>query len=485
MHKTLITLLLIFAAVMANCQSLTVNFNYGCFSTADGETYLETYLMIPQNELKHVKTADGHFNSAAQVTMIFKDNNEISDFLKYELTGIPTSDTLNITNNIIDQQRIFLENSSYLLELTVKDKNDTTKIVKGDVVFSMGLPKDVVSSSTICFIDTYSKSNNKSMITRGGYDMIPYFSTYFPETRDKLTYYNEIYNIDKFLGENSRMAIMSYIESYENAGHIIEGSNKIQVDYAKPVTCLLNNINIKTLPTGNYWLVISVLDESGKEVIKTKKFFQRYNPEYELSENMISAINLTNSFASKFTSVDTLRSIIHSMMPKATLSERPFINKVDTVTNIEIMQQFISMFWSERDELAPEQAFNNYMGEVKKVNATYGNVFRKGYDTDRGRIYLQYGPPNHKENNVIPASTIPYEIWQYYEIAGQRDKRFVFATHDAAIKDYDLVHSDVIGEIHNPKWQFDLYHNAPIINDDTEYEEIWGQHLQRTFDNPY
>lgn len=323
------------------------------------------------------------------------------------------------------------------------------------------------------------------MITRGGYDMIPYFSTYFPETRDKLTYYNEIYNIDKFLGENTRMAIMTYIESYENAGHIIEGSNKIQVDYAKPVTCLLNNINIKTLPTGNYWLVISVLDETGKEVIKTKKFFQRYNPEYELSENMISAINLTNSFASKFTSVDTLRSIIHSMMPKATLSERPFINKVDTVTNIEIMQQFISMFWSERDELAPEQAFNNYMGEVKKVNASYGNVFRKGYDTDRGRIYLQYGPPNHVEKNVIPASTIPYEIWQYYEIAGQRDKRFVFATHDAAIKDYDLVHSDVVGELSNPKWQFDLYHNAPIINDDTEYEEIWGQHLQRTFDNPY
>ena len=175
MHKIQITLLLIFAAVMANCQSLTVNFNYGCFSTADGETYLETYLMIPQNELKQVKTADGHFNSAAQVTMIFKDNNVISDFLKYELTGIPTSDTLNITNNIIDQQRIFLKNSSYLLELTVKDKNDTTKIVKGDVVFSMGLPKDVVSSSTICFIDTYSKSNNKSMITRGGYDMIPYF----------------------------------------------------------------------------------------------------------------------------------------------------------------------------------------------------------------------------------------------------------------------------------------------------------------------
>ena len=118
MHKIQITLLLIFATVMANCQSLTVNFNYGCFSTADGETYLETYLMIPQNELKQVKTADGHFNSAAQVTMIFKDNNVISDFLKYELTGIPTSDTLNITNNIIDQQRIFLKNSSYLLELT-------------------------------------------------------------------------------------------------------------------------------------------------------------------------------------------------------------------------------------------------------------------------------------------------------------------------------------------------------------------------------
>jgi GWxTD domain-containing protein len=35
-----------------------------------------------------------------------------------------------------------------------------------------------------------------------------------------------------------------------------------------------------------------------------------------------------------------------------------------------------------------------YLEQVKKVNASYGNNLNMGYDTERGRVYLQYGPPN-------------------------------------------------------------------------------------------
>lgn len=477
--------MLIFCCLTTVAQELTISFNYGCFATANDETYLETYLLIPQNGLKHVKNDSGKFSAAAQVTILFKDNDQIVDFLKYELVGNEISDTTNINNNMVDQQRIFLDNKTYLVDVCVKDKNDTTNVVRGEVVVQFNLPKDVVSSSTICFIDSYSKTNEKTMLTRGSYNMIPYFSTFFPETKSKLTYYNEIYNIDNFVGENSRIAVLTYIEDYEKVDNVVEGTSKIQSKTAESILCLFNNIDITTLPTGNYWLVVCVKDEQGNEIIKTKKFFQRYNPEYEVLDGALASVDLDNSFAYKFNSLDTLRQVVHSLMPKANMSERIFINHVDTITDVKKLQQFITMFWNTRDEISPEMAFDNYMEEVKKVNSTYSNSIRRGYDTDRGRVYLQYGPPNHIERNIIPAGSIPYEVWQYYEIAGQRDKRFVFATRDAAIRDYELVHSDVIGELSNPKWQYDLYKNSPIIDDNFEYEEMWGTPLQRTYDNPY
>ena len=485
LRKYLVLSLLLFVGLISDCQNLTIQFNYGCFATPDGQSYVETYLMIPQKQLKQVNVGDNIYNSAASVTIVFKDNDKIVNFLKYELNGIPTSDTAAINNNIIDQQRLFLDNATYLIEITVKDKNDTSNYVNGSLVISLNMSKDVVCSSSICLIDNYYKSTSKSMITRGVYDMIPYFSNFYPESKSKLTYYNEIYHLDKILGDKAKMAVFTYIEDYENAGHVVPGTALTQVGTVEPVVCLLKNIDISRLSTGNYWLIVCIKDEYGNEVIKTKKFFQRQNDAYEINNENLASLNISTSFADRFTNIDTLRQTIMTFMPKATLNERDFISKVKKNNDEESLKKFIVMFWSERDEDNPEQAFNNYMREVQKVNKTYGNSIRKGYDTDRGRVFLQYGPPDHVERNVISAGTLPYEIWQYYQIAGQRNKRFVFASQDAATKDYDLVHSDVFGELNNPKWQYDLYHNAPIINDDSEYEEMWGTPLQRTYDDPY
>ncbi|MDL2243198.1 GWxTD domain-containing protein, partial [Bacteroidales bacterium OttesenSCG-928-K03] len=158
--------------------------------------------------------------------------------------------------------------------------------------------------------------------------------------------------------------------------------------------------------------------------------------------------------------------------------------KIDNVTDIEILQQFAYNFWVERNELTPEKSFNEYMAAVKKVNNSYGNAMRRGYDTDRGRVYLQYGPPNHIHENRFSSATKPYEIWQYYKIEGQSNKRFVFAALDLALKDYDLIHSDVIGELYNSKWQQELYLNSPIINDDESMEEMWGSPLDEYYRDP-
>ena len=90
--------------------------------------------------------------------------------------------------------------------------------------------------------------------------------------------------------------------------------------------------------------------------------------------------------------------------------------------------------------------------KVKSVNNDFKNFKIAGYLTDRGRVYLQYGPPNsrHVEN---ASSSYPYEIWHYYKLNNQSDRKFVFVNSDFATDEYRLEFSNVNGEVTNQEWR--------------------------------
>jgi len=485
MNKKSILLAIILLAFSSSIfgQNLTAHFNYGAFS-ANNEPYIETYLSIPQWQLTHVKGDDGMFNSAVQITMLFKQNDKIVEANKYTLTGQAVQDTTNNATSLIDLQRMYLPNGAYVMELTLIDKNDASKSLKGNASVIVEIPENQIASSMICFIGGYKKASETTILTKLGYDLTPYFSTFFPENNNELTYYCEVYNLETILNANSGIVIHSYIESKELPGVIISGFSKMTRSKVAPIVPVFSSLGLESLPSGNYYLVVTIKDEKGYDIISTKKFFQRSNPKVSYNEEALANILVNNTFVSMFTNADTLREIVKSFNPKATDYERSFIRDINKVGSLEVLQQFTYQFWLERNELDPAKAFNDYYAEVRKVNISYGNAMRKGYDTDRGRVYLQYGPPNHVHENKISSATKPYEIWQYYKIGSQSNKRFVFATLDAALKDYDLIHSDVVGELYNSKWQHELYLNAPIIDDSDRMEEMWGSPLDEFYRDP-
>ena len=138
--------------------------------------------------------------------------------------------------------------------------------------------------------------------------------------------------------------------------------------------------------------------------------------------------------------------------------------------NVELMQKFFYGFWKNRNPLNPELAWNNYKRLIASVNKSFSNGQFKGYLTDRGRVYLQYGPPNTRNKEYLSNTQKPFEVWHYYSIANQRDCSFVF-THRSLGNNMDLVLSNVDGENTNFEWlmrfgkemndpQFDL--NSPL-----------------------
>ena len=76
-----------------------------------------------------------------------------------------------------------------------------------------------------------------------------------------------------------------------------------------------------------------------------------------------------------------------------------------------------------------------------------------GFETDRGRVYLQYGAPNSIITRETSPTEYPYEIWVYDKIKIYSNRRFVFYNPDLVNNAYRLLHSDMVGELQNYRWQ--------------------------------
>jgi GWxTD domain-containing protein len=102
-------------------------------------------------------------------------------------------------------------------------------------------------------------------------------------------------------------------------------------------------------------------------------------------------------------------------------------------------QQAFRDFWKKRDP-TPNTEQNELMDEyylrVQYANENF-SANRDGWETDRGRIYIVYGPPTDIERHPFEADSRPYEVWYYTQLA----RRFVFVDY-TGFGDYTLVGPD-------------------------------------------
>jgi GWxTD domain-containing protein len=216
-------------------------------------------------------------------------------------------------------------------------------------------------------------------------------------------------------------------------------------------------------------------------------FFQRSNPNIQFQLEDLAAIDVNTTFASRITSADTLLQFIKYLDPIATELEKTFIYKQSQLADLKTRQQFFYNFWLSRDQLNPEKAWMDYYAQVMIVNKVYKTQISQGYETDRGRVYLKYGPPNVISESYNEPSSYPYEIWHYYQLGdNQRNKKFVFYSIDLVTNNFQLLHSDAIGEISNYKWQIFLNNRwyDPYNVDAQHAPDVYGGKADDYYRNP-
>ena len=443
MKPLLFLLALLPAMLPAPTQAKEVQalFSYAAFYNQAEGPYLETYLKVYGPSVEYAKTESGKFQASLKVTMLFKMDDRVVDYRKYNLLSAELEDTTLSLPNFVDQQRITLPNGTYRIELSLADNNTG----EGPIVYAsdaaFGFDKNSVKFSDIEFVDSFTATGQENILSKSGFDIIPYAGDFFPQSTEMLNFYTELYNLDKQIGENQGFLFRYYIESASDQV-VLDEYSKFQRQNSAAVNPLLVSVPIGDLPTGSYNLVVEAIDRKNELILKHKVVFERSNPGIRVYESAIKAIDVASTFAGKITSPDSLRFYLKSLTPIGSIKQNQYLDKLVKTDDITQMQKFLLSFWKTRNDQFPEAEWEAYKAQVLAIEEEYKTKVKHGFETDMGYTWLRYGTPNEVDDVRHEPNAPPYIIWKYYRIDNQMDVRFVFTNPQLVGTEYVLTYSN-------------------------------------------
>ena len=407
--------------------------------------YAEIQIQFVGYSLKYEPTAGGlHSKVAIDIVAVNAANDTlVAD--AYVLESPVMRDS--IIEDFFDIIRFPLAPGKYTVHISLLDLVGNTGEMRGEIEMQIPTYARKISVSDILIAEYANKTVEPTVFSKSGYDIIPRISNFYPTDLTSLPYYSELYNSDML--PDSLFAVRQRIISTTDSKEILEFTRYNKLETA-PVVPLFRNIDISKLPSGSYRLELAILDRSHVEQGDAAYYyFERINESEEYAN--IDDIVLNPEFQALVTD-DSIGYYLASLIPIARPAEIKNILENIKSGSKENCRKHLQQFWIQTSGNNAFNAWVDYKKQVTMVEKLYGNNFQDGYETDRGRVYLQYGPPNNIITRETSPSEYPYEIWHYYKIKMFSNKRFVFYNPDLVNKGYRLLHSDMVGEQQNYRW---------------------------------
>lgn len=422
--------------------------------------YIEFQIKFIGSSLNYVYNESG-ISAEVLIQMEIKNQDSIIISDAYRLSSPLFKDS--ITYDFYDIKRFIIEPGSYDFKIKILDLNndkDKKPLEANKKIIIQELGNNI-SISDIQIAQSASKTKTgfeSSIFHKSGYEIIPYLSTFYPKEISFIPVYLEIYNSNKL--ENDVFAIKQTLINSETELELQELTTFSKHDTAK-VVVFVREIDITNIPTGKYILQYSVLNKNMTELYSQSYEFDRSNDievNYQSNE-----IILDPSFKNSIKN-DSLNFYIESLIPISTRSEIKNILKITKQKNMDLKRRYHQQYWKKT---SPNNTYENwikYKKQVDFVEKLYSTNIQSGYETDRGRTYLKYGTPSNVIQREYSPTEYPYEIWVYDNIKTFTNKRFVFYNPSMANNSYQLLHSDMIGEIQNLNWPSEISKNGSINN---------------------
>ncbi len=438
----------LFCSTVYGQQKMKAQLTYTTFDNPGGKPYIEVHLSVDAATVKYAEIEKGKFQASIQVLYEFKKDGKIKNIDKFNLQSPVVEDTAGIGFRFLNQQRYALDGGKYEFHINIRDVNDLKQagfdgIVPVEINYEPGKP----AVSGIELTEDIVNTGKDDVWYKYGLKIKPRLSSYYPPSAKKLNFYAEIYNTDQTGGKD--FLVKYYIKDKDN-NKIIPELSKFEKIKADKINLVFNRFNISQLPSGNYGLVIELRDRENTLIGYNSIDITRSNPAVDKKQNLL----LSKHFARQYTDIKDLTERLKSLSPLASESEYYTITSLIKSQKLQKMQDFLYEFWFLRYGLDAENRYKLYAEKVDFTNQHFKTQVHKGYETDRGYVYLKYGVPNTRDVHVDSPGEYPYEVWHYYKIPdGQKDIIFVFLALERGNNNYYQIHSNARGEISNPSWK--------------------------------
>ena len=393
---------------------LSIKDSSGTQTRIENIFYLEFNCAIPYNELSY-KQINGKIISDCLVKLKIVNRaktDSICDSLFNKFT-IPS-----FSQAAREEMIFYLQFGKYLY---YGDYDWSVELICGDNVGTISGERYINEldylMSDILLATSIIHDTTAGYLTKGNLRIMPNPSGIFEAGTKNLFLYYELYNINP----DTNYLIISYL--------LTDTTEKIVRKITKSVEKRFNQqalnlgINIEALKPGRYQLNVVVFDS----IINRK-------------------IEKSISFAIKKSGERV----------KIPTEDLPYYDAIEYFVNTQEYKYFqtlkdegrrlyLKKFWEKHN-------YNEIARRYEYADAHFQEGYLAGSKTDRGRIYIKFGPPDEIENKQFEESR-PYEHWQYYN--GQE---FIFVDVRGT-QEYTLVWTNVPNEKSKPA----LYNYLPVF----------------------
>lgn len=429
------------AAQTPATDNIRMFLDFARFRYDENNTYLEIYYLLydlSKDSLRSPKEVWLEFSlfDVNKDTLLAKSN------LKVKLGGENSKGSGSIVQGSLI--KTVLPSGKYKINMVRLGNGGVQKIDSLNHIFSTPIFKTdriAVSDVELCSNIITASTNERGLFYKNTMEVFPNPMRMYNMETPTLHYYVELYNVKS---SNPKDELKIEIVVADREGKIKGHKSYTKPrNYESPVE--IGSFNVADYPNGLYTLVFAVVDSIEDYSVYTRSNFYVMNF-HELAagqEDMMAAY-----YQSEFISMpeEELDQKIAQVLYIATPEER---NISQNMNNLDGKRLFLFKFWYSREGSVNEGLKDEYYSRVKYADENFGFSNRKGWQSDRGRVYIMYGEPSQIDRHPSNPSTDPFIVWKYHELEG--GVRFLFVD-ESGFGDYKLVSSTKRGEIQDARW---------------------------------
>lgn len=385
----------------------------------------EIYYSLPAASLTYLSGKVGGYRAVYTTEVVLEDssgNPKGTNSWKSENDIASVSEAKSRQMHISNQVEFPLTPGSWKLAVTIRDSASGQAGLVLIPFRVAAFPAKGLAVSDLEFAADARPDTGSSMFTKNTYRVTPQPDHRFGGRLPFLYWYCELYNLSRpASGKGTFRIDYSILDSSGKA--VQEVSGEVREKPGKSVV-EVGGIPVAGLTSGKYRLRLVAHDLDSKTEAASEGTFEKAPLEMATSTALAAGSEA-----------------------QAYYDQIQYLATPDTVKFYKGLspqgrKQFLEDFWKRHDLAA-------FVEAMRYVDEHFSSGFKKGRQSDRGRVYLKYGKPDEVVSHPADEQYPAHEIWYYYTQGG---KQFVFSDL-AGYGNYEQIYSSVTGEPSNSKWQ--------------------------------